>query len=225
MTTNLTAKSLPATSPRAPAAWAWWGVPAALAGLAGNFIAAHDKLSNADAAEAVSSVSRTSYHVSTVLGLTSFICLILVAAGWRRWASDRGLVEQSISTGIVISATLVLFATGLRGALAEYLPGGINEDNFNDAGLYGLFIVHDTAPWTAWWGILFMAAAVGFISLAGQSFPRWLGVLSILALAMPTAVMAGSGALAAAGFVGPIWLAIFSVIVALRGIDRHSARH
>lgn len=224
MTTNLTAKTLPDASPRTPAAWAWWGVPAAIAGLAGNFIAAHDKLTNADAAGAVSSVSRTSYHVSTVLGLTSFICLILVAAGWRRWASERGLAEQAISIGIVVSGTLVLFATGLRGALAEYLPGGINEDNFDDAGLYGLFIVHDTAPWTAWWGVLFMAAAVGFLSLAGQSFPRWLGVLSIVALAMPIAVMAGSGALAAAGFIGPIWLAIFSAIVALRGIDGNDTR-
>lgn len=207
----------PAGSERAAAAWAWWGVPAGIAGLAGNFVSSHGTLSDTDAAEAVAAVSRTSYHVGTLLGLLSFACLLLASAGWRRWGSGRGLAQQAIPAALTVTATLVLFGTGLRGALAEYLPGGINEDNFDDAGLYALFIVHDTAPWFAWWGVLVAAALVAFVALAGQGFPRWLGVLSIAALAMPTAVMAGSGAVAAAGFVGPLWLVAFSTLVALGG--------
>ncbi|MDZ5619888.1 hypothetical protein [Nocardioides bizhenqiangii] len=227
MKTTRTTPSPTATVPsqRVSAAWAWWGVPAAITGLAGNFISTHGALSEADATQAADAVSRTSYHVGTVLGLTSFACLVLASAGWRRWGSGRGLAQQAVSVALAVTATLVLFATGLRGALAEYLPGGINADNFDDAGLYALFIVHDTAPWTAWWGVLMMAAVVAFISLAGQGFSRWLGVLSVAALAMPIAVMAGSGALAGAGFVGPIWLAIFSVIVALRGVSSRSDGH
>jgi hypothetical protein len=217
-TRTTTAKTAPAENERASAAWAWWGVPAGIAGLAGNFVSTHGALSDTDAAEAVAAVTRTSYHVGTVLGLVSFACLLLASAGWRRWGSGRGLAQQAIPAALTVTATLVLFGTGLRGALAEYLPGGINEDNFDDAGLYALFIVHDTAPWFAWWGVLMVAALVGFVSLTGQGFPRWLGVLSIAALAMPTAVMAGSGAVAAAGFVGPIWLAAFSVVVALGGV-------
>lgn len=209
---------------RGSTAWAWWGVPAGLAGLAGNFISTHGPLSNTNAVEAVASVARTSYHVGTVLGLVSFASLLLFSAGWRGREQARGLAQQAISPAVAVTATLVLFGTGLRGAMAEYLPGGINEDNFDDAGLYALFIVHDTAPWFAWWGVLMMAALVAFMALAGQGFPRWLGVLSIAALAMPTAVMAGSGAVAAAGFIGPLWLVVFSVLVALRWVDVPSSR-
>jgi hypothetical protein len=205
-----------AVESRAPAAWAWWGVPAELTGLAGKTVSTHGPMTSADAATAVAAVTRTSYHIGTVLGLVSFTCLLLASAGWRRWGASRGLAHQTIPAALTVTATLVLVGTGLRGALAEYLPGGINDDNFDDAGLYALFIVHDTAPWFAWWGVLMMAALVAFAALAGQGFPRWLGVLSIAALAMPTAVMAGSGAVAAAGFVGPIWLAVFSALVALR---------
>lgn len=203
---------------RSPASWAWWGLAAAVAGLAGNFISTHGPLSDVRADQAVAAVDRASYHVGTVLGLTSFACLVLLAAAWRRWGAAQGVTQQAIAPALTVTATLVLFSTGLRGAMSEYLPGGINADNFDDAGLYALFVVHDTAPWTAWWGVLMVAALVAFAALAGQTFPRWLGVLSVAALAMPVAVMAGSGALAAAGFVGPIWLAVFSTAVALRGV-------
>ena len=219
-----TSPSEPAESARNSAAWAWWGVPAGIAGLAGNFISTHGVLSDADAAEAVGSVTRASYHIGTVLGLVLFASLLLLAAGWRRWGAGRGLAQQAISPALTVTATLVLFGTGLRGAMAEYLPGGINENNFDDAGLYALFIVHDTAPWFAWWGVLMMAALVAFMSLAGQGFPRWLGVLSIAALAIPTAVMAGSGAVAAAGFIGPVWLVVFSVVVAQRWVGAPASR-
>lgn len=214
----------PVDGTRNSTAWAWWGVPAGIAGLAGNFISAHGVLSDTDAAEAVGSVARASYHVGTVLGLVSCASLVLLAAAWRGWGAGRGLAQQAISPALTVTATLVLFGTGLRGAMAEYLPGGINEDNFDDAGLYALFIVHDTAPWFAWWGVLMVAALVAFMSLAGQEFPRWLGVVSIAALAMPTAVMAGSGAVAAAGFVGPVWLVVFSVLVALRLVGAPASR-
>ena len=217
-TPTTTTPTAPAETGRRSATWAWWGVPAGIAGLTGNFVATHGALSDTDAAEAVAAVTRTSYHVGTVLGLVSFACLLLASAGWRRWGAGRGLAQQAVPAALTVTATLVLFGTGLRGALAEYLPGGINENNFDDAGLYALFIVHDTAPWFAWWGVLMVAALVAFMSLAGQGFPRWLGVLSIAALAMPMAVMAGSGAVAAAGFVGPIWLAAFSALVAMGGV-------
>jgi len=219
-----TAPSDPAESARNSTAWAWWGVPAGIAGLAGNFISTHGVLSDTDAAEAVGSVARASYHVGTVLGLVSFASLLLLAAGWRRWGAGRGLAQQAIAPALTVTATLVLFGAGLRGAMAEYLPGGTNENTFDDAGLYALFIVHDTAPWFAWWGVLMMAALVAFMSLAGQGFPRWLGVLSIAALAMPTAVVAGSGAVAAAGFIGPVWLVVFSIVVAQRWVGAPASR-
>ncbi len=218
-TTSVSHHSTRATRSLLPARWAWWGAAAAALGLAGNLVASHGPLTDADAAIAVAEASRTTQHVGTLLGMASFACLILLAAGWRRWAAPAScLAEQAVAPAITTAATLVLFGTGLRGAMAEYLPGGINDDNFTDDGLFVLYMLHDTAPWFAWWGVLLVA--VLFVALAFRSrvVPRWLGVVSALVLLPPIGVMVGSGAVAGAGFVAPLWLAIASVTVALRGL-------
>ena len=133
-----------------PARWAWWGVAAAALGLAGNLIASHSALTDADAAVAVADTSRTTQHAGTLLGMASFVCLVLVAAGWRRWAGDAaGLAAQAWRPRSQPPRRSCCSAPALRGALAEYLPGGINDDNFTDDGLYVLFMAHDTAPWFA----------------------------------------------------------------------------
>jgi len=151
--------------------------------------------------------------------MASFACLILLAAGWRRWAAKgSSLAEQAVAPAITATATLVLFGTGLRGAMAEYLPGGINDDNFTDAGLFVLFMLHDTAPWFAWWGVLLVAALFVALAFKSRVVPPWLGVISALVLLPPIVVMAGSGAVAGAGFVAPLWLAVASITVALRGL-------
>ena len=218
-TTSLPDHATALGRPVLTAPWAWWGLPAAALGLAGNLIASHGRLTDADAATAVTESARSSQHVGTVLGMATFVCLLLLAAGWRRWAGGAsGLAEQAIAPALTVTATLVLFGTGMRGAMAEYLPGGINDDNFTDEGVFVLFMVHDTAPWFAWWGALLAAALTVVLAFRSRVLPRWLGVLSGIALVPPLAVLAGSGAVAAAGFIAPIWLAVASVTVALRGL-------
>lgn len=218
-TTSIAHTSTAHDRPVLPARWAWWGAAAAALGLAGNFVSSHGALTRADAAIAVEETTRSSQHIGTLLGMASFVCLVLLAAGWRRWAGGASpLAAQAIAPAVTVTATLVLLGTGLRGAMAEYLPGGINDDNFTDDGLYVLFMLHDTAPWFAWWGVLVAAALVGYLSFRSRVVPRWLGALSVLALLPPLGVMAGSGAVAGAGFVAPIWLAVASVTVAVRGL-------
>lgn len=207
------------------ARWAWWGVPAGVLGLFGNLVSSHASLTDAGPSEAMASLDRTTQHIGTLAGMGAFFCLALVAAGWRRWAgSASGLAEASLATFVAVSATLVLFGTGLRGALAEYLPGGINDDNFTEEGLYALFMLHDTAPWFAWWGVLATAALLAYLSFAGRVVPRWLGAVSGLAVLAPLVVMVGSGAVAGGGFVGPLWLTIASVTIAVRGLPEPRAR-
>ena len=220
----MTTTSLPGTSPATtrallPARWAWWGAAAAVLGLGGNLISGRGSLKDADAASALDQVASNTQHIGTLLGMASFVCLLVLASGWRRWAGTAsGLAEQTIAPALTAAAALVLLGTGLRGALAEYLPGGINDDNFGDDGLFVLFMLHDTAPWFAWWGVLVAAACFFVLAFRTRAVPRWLGVLSAVVLLPPLAVMAGSGAVALAGFVGPLWLAVASVTVAVRGL-------
>jgi len=205
----------------ARATWLWWGVVAGASGLAGNFVSSHPALTDVGAEEALASVGRGAYHLSTLLGIVSFVALLVLTAGWLRWSSGQhNLAGWVAAAGFATTSALVLLGTGLRGGLAEYSTGGINDDNFPAEGLYVLFMVHDTAPWFAWWGVLVAAGAAAYLAFRTAVLPTWLGVISVLALVMPVAVMVGSGAVAAAGFVGPAWLVVSSVTLALRGLDR-----
>ena len=64
-----------------------------------------------------------------------------------------------------------------------------------------------------------MAAALTVVlAFRSRVVPRWLGVVSALALVPPLVVMVGSGAVAGAGFVAPLWLALASIVVGVRGL-------
>ncbi|MGH3464096.1 MAG: hypothetical protein ACRDP9_21730 [Kribbellaceae bacterium] len=203
---------------RSPARWAWWGAAAGALGLFANLAASHGPLTDATAAVAVADIDRGAQHIGAVAGMASFLCLLLAAGGWRRWAASGGLAAQTLAPALTASAAIVLLATGLRGGLAEYLPGGINEDNFADEGLYVLFMIHDTAPWFAWWGVVIAAGLLAWLSFTRRVVPLWLGVFSAVAVVPPVLIMALTGAVAIAGLIGPIWLAAASVVVAVRGL-------
>ena len=143
--------------------WAWWGVAAGALGLVANLIADDQGgLSEQErraGAAVVAELERTTQHLGVAAGLLAVACLLLAAAGWRRWAVGSGdLGALSIGTALTVSSAALLVAYGFRGGLAEYLPGGINEDNFPPEGLYVLFMINDTAPWFGWWGVIFAAA-------------------------------------------------------------------
>jgi len=145
--------------------------------------------------------------------------LLLAAGGWRRWAASGGLAAQTPAPALTASAAIVLLAAGLRGGLAEYLPGGINDDNFADESLYVLFMIHDTAPWFAWWGVVVAAGLLAWLSFTRRVVPLWLGIFSAVAVLAPVLIMALTGAVAGAGLIGPIWLAAASVAVACQRLS------
>ncbi len=108
----------------------------------------------------------------------------------------------------------MVIAYGVKGALAVYLPGGINQGDYPPEGLYTLFMIDDLAPFFAWWGVAVAAAGVAWLSLRHRLLPRWIGVLSALAFVLPTAFLAITGLTGFAGATGPIWLLVASIGVA-----------
>ncbi len=207
------------------AAWGWWGLAAAVLGIVANVVA-DDQRSLSEAqrgagAAVVDELDRTVYHVGVVAGLLAFACLLLVAAGWRRWTEESGqtsLAALTIAPALTVSAAALLVGYGFRGGLAEYLAGGINDDNFPNEGLYVFFMINDKAPWFGWWGVVAAAAACGWLAFTFRVLPLWLGVVSALAVAVPVVIMAVSGSVALAGLTGPVWLGVASLVVALRGL-------
>jgi len=221
MDTTLNRGDIMATSPRltrSPARWAWWGAASGALGLFANLVAGHGSLTDATAAVAVAELDRGSQHIGAVAGMAAFLCLLLAAGGWRRWAASGGLAAQTLAPALTASAAMVLLAAGLRGGLAEYLPGGINEHNFADEGLYVLFMINDTAPCFAWWGVVAAAGLLAWLSFTRRVVPLWLGVFSAVAVLPPVVIMVLTGAVAGAGLIGPPWLAAASVVVAVRGL-------
>lgn len=215
----------------APSArWAWAGVVAGVSGIVANLVA-DDQATLSEAQRrsveaTLATVDRGSYHLGVAAGFAAVAGLVLLAAGWRRWQRTQvnpALAEEAVAPALLVSAAALLVAYGFRGGLAEYLPGGINDDNFPADGVYVLFIINDTAPWFGWWGVLLAAGLVAWASFTRRLVPVWLGVLSVVAVALPLLVMALTGAVAIAGLTGPVWLTVASVTVALRGLAESRA--
>lgn len=146
--------------------WHLWGVAAGVLGLVANLLAdAQGQLSTeqrrADPAAVVEALGRGRYHVGVVTGLAAMFCLLMAAAAWRRDARTRDawLAEEAIPLAFVTTAAAGLLAYGFKGALAEYLPGGIDDTNFPPAGLYVMYMIDDTAPWSSWIGVEFAAVS------------------------------------------------------------------
>lgn len=203
-------------------AWAWPGVVAGIGGIVANLLADDQgSLSAADRASVnrtIEELSRGTYHLGVAAGFVAVAGLVLLAAGWPRMVrsrADNTTSLEAVGPALTVSAAALLVAYGFRGGLAEYLPGGINDDNFPVDGLYVLFVINDTAPWFGWWGVLLASALVAWSSFSRRAVPLWLGIVSTVAVALPLAVMALTGAVAIAGLTGPLWLTVASVALAV----------
>lgn len=208
----------PTTARRAT--WVWWGVAAGVLGLVGHVIT-DVTLTPEDrqgGAAVIDLLDRGSFHVGAVAGFLAVGCLLVVAAGWRRWShriAGGSVAAHTVASALTASAAAMITAYGVKGQLAVYLPGGINDDEYPREGLYTLFMINDLAPWIAWWGVVVAAAAVTWLALRLGALPRWIGVISALAVLAPLAMLAVTGITGFGGIVGPLWLIIVSAGLAL----------
>jgi hypothetical protein len=206
-------------------AWAWWGAAAGLLGAAGHLfsqttITSDQRRSGTDV---VGVLDRAGYHIGAVAGFLAVACLLLAAAGWRRWGERRApenLAARLIPMALTAGAGAMIIAYGVKGALAIYLPGGINQADFPLESLYTLFMIDDLAAFMAWWGVAVAAAGAAWLGLRQRLLPRWIGVVSAIAFVLPTAFLAITGLTGFAGVVGPVWLVVASIGMArLRSVE------
>lgn len=222
--------AMESASRRAPRnVWALWGVAAGVLGAVTN-VGLDDQTSTLKKlqpwdATIIGELNRTLYAAGVITGLAAIACLVLFVAGWKRWSERRttSLASGAVSVALTVSAAAMLVGYGVKGGLAEYLPGGSNDDNFSPDALLVLFTLNDTAGWYAWWGVVIAAGCCAWLGLRDRVLPVWLGVIGVVALLPPTIAMVFTGAVAIAGLVGPLWLIVLGLALALRREEPLSA--
>lgn len=196
--------------------WPLWGVAAGILGYIGHVITMAD-VSEDERKTGVAVMELLSgdrYHVGVVAGLVAVGCLLVFAAGLRRWASTSAVASLAAITAVfalVASAGAMIIGYGIKGMMAIYLPGGLNENSYPLEALYPLFILDDLLPFIAWNGVAMAAAAVAWLSLRERRLPIWIGIVSALLFLAPFVFLVGTGLSGFPGVVGPIWLIIIGI--------------
>jgi len=206
----------PAVARSSRATWPLAGVVAGAAGL----VASMAGLSSAteeqflEGVGVVDHLERGGYHLSFLLGLVGTAALFVAAAGWRRWAAHRAgddLAAGTIATALQATATVNIIGYSLAGALALYLPGGLDEGTMSDESLFVSFAYLDFGTLFGWWGAVLAAGCVAVLALRRRILPRWMGVVSLVLPAIPVAFAAFTALPGMPGLVMPLWLIAISV--------------
>lgn len=200
--------------------WPVWGVAAGVLGPIGHMFG-DLTTERSSGVEVIGALDRSVYHIGVVAGLFAVFCLLIFAAGWRRWADadeSTSLTAGIVPLALTASAGAMILGYGLKGMLAIYLPGGINEGEFGQEGLYTIYMLDDLAPFIAWYGVAMAAAAVTWLSLRERRLPIWIGVVSLLLTLVPVAMLVVTGLSGFPGVVQPLWLIVVSIglVLALR---------
>ena len=199
--------------------WALWGTAAGVLGLVTNVFLSRTIDYTKTPEGIVDGLSRSRYQVGAITGYLAAACLVLFAAGLWRWADGQAstsLALRAAPFGLVASAGAMIAGYGVKGQLAEYLPGGSNPDNFDSGGLYTFFLMDDLAGYFAWWGVTVAAGCLAWLALRDGLLPRWLGIVSALFAAAPLVYLLVSGFTGFSGLLAPLFLVVVGTGLALR---------
>lgn len=200
--------------------WPLWGVAAGALGIVAQMVSIPDltKEEYTSGPAVLDLLDQTSYHVGVVAGILAVFCLLVLAAGWRRWLAEKApdsLFAGVVPLAITASAGALTLAYGIKGMLAIYLPGGMDEDWYPQEGLMTLFALDDMAPFMGWWGVAMAAGALAFVALKERQLPIWFGILSALFAIIPIAVLAIFALPGFPGVITPAWLIIGGIGMAI----------
>jgi hypothetical protein len=189
----------------------WCELPSGLLGVIANMvtdpIVALTDAQKRQGAAVLDHVHRALFQIGAVTGILAVACVLAFAAGWRQWSERHGAPTSAarlVGLGLVASAGAMIIGYGLKGSLAIYLPGGINAHTYPNQGLYTLFMMNDSLPYLAWWGVIVAAGGVVWMAFRERLVVRWVGAISVLAVLAAFAWLVLTGLADFAGIVGPV---------------------
>jgi hypothetical protein len=210
-----------AAQPVAPSRrWTWWGVAAGVTGFVATVVTdgwpmvGAERIAAGGADRVVSTLQSSVYHLGVVAGFATVAALLVLSAAWRRWTATvaPGSLAASVAgTGLATSSAAMMLAFGLKGALAVYLPGGMDDGKLAKDALYVMFSLEDAAPFLAWWGVAVTAACFAVLGIRGRVVPRWVALVSAVYVAVPLGSLLYWGEPDQFGLFGGIWLVLASV--------------
>jgi hypothetical protein len=204
-------------STRARATWPVWGIAAGVLGTVATVISeglsGATEADRASGAAVIETLNREAYHLGVVAGFFAVAATLFTAAGWRRWASRHApdnLAARVVAYAFTASAGAMILGYGMKGSLAVYLDGGMDEGSYPQAALHSVYMFLDFAPFAAWWGTCIAAGCIAFLALRERLLPKWIGVVSVVFTVVPVLLLATTGLPGFPGVIDPIWLAVIS---------------
>jgi hypothetical protein len=208
-TRDLTA---PAESTTARPKWPLVGAAAGLLGYVATLALDGRTTSDARLSDSLfDDLSPMVYRASMVVGYVVVALLLVFAANWRRRIEPRvpgSTAAHLVPLGLVASAAGLTYGYGWKGALGNYMPGGMEEKMFDSNGLYVYYVLSDFGTFIGWLGVIVAAGAVIWMSLRERTVARWIGIFSILPVLGATAGVVAGGVAGIPGMFGPLWLIV-----------------
>jgi hypothetical protein len=167
-------------------------------------------------------LDRGAAWTGVMAGYACIACLIVFSAQWRQFVENREncVSARVVSLGITASAGALTLGYGWKGALAVYLPGGMDEAEFDQSALFIYYVLNDFGAYLGWLGVTVSAGAVAWMSLVQRLMVRWIGFFSTVVVLIVVAWVCGTGLPGFSGVIGPAWLLVICCSMAFgRGIS------
>lgn len=149
------------------------------------------------------------YRASMIVGYIAVVLLLVTAANWRRRVEHRlpgSTAAHLVPLGLVASAAGLTYGFAWKGALGNYIPGGMEDDYFDDQGLAVYFMLNDFGSFIGWLGVVVAAGAIAYMGLRERTVSTWIGVISVLPVLQTTVMVAGLGVPGVQGLLAGVWL-------------------
>jgi len=111
-----------------------------------------------------------------------------------------------VPLGLLASAAGLTYGYGWKGALGNYIPGGMEDQYYDTQGLGVYFMLNDFGSFIGWLGVVVAAGAVAWMALRERTISRWLGFVALVPVVQTTLMVTALGVPGVAGLLAPLWL-------------------